>query len=234
MLRSRFIGKPLLSAQAMLPIRIFLLLFFATLLAAVVQLGVLQVVFAKLGLAPDSVIWLLILAFLGGMVNLPILTLKAEAVPHEDIFRQAPAPFLRYLRIRPGKTVVAVNVGGCVVPVAFSLYLFLHSPLGSEDVLAAIALVTLVAHLSSALIPGIGVVMPLLLAPLTAALAASYLDAAHAAPLAYIGGAMGVLLGADILRLWEIGKSGEPAVSIGGAGSFDGIFLTGILAVLLT
>ena len=55
----------------------------------------------------------------------------------------------------------------------------------------------------------------------------------YAAPLAYIGGSMGTLLGADLLNLDKIGSLGAPIASIGGAGTFDGIFLTGILAVLI-
>jgi len=55
----------------------------------------------------------------------------------------------------------------------------------------------------------------------------------HSAPLAYICGTMGVLIGADILRLRDIPNLGAPIASIGGAGTFDGIFLTGIVAVLL-
>ena len=41
------------------------------------------------------------------------------------------------------------------------------------------------------------------------------------------------LLGADVANLYRIREIRAPAVSIGGAGTFDGIFLTGILAVLL-
>jgi uncharacterized membrane protein len=44
---------------------------------------------------------------------------------------------------------------------------------------------------------------------------------------------MGTLIGADLLNLGNIAKLGAPVASIGGAGTFDGIFLTGILAVLL-
>jgi len=55
-----------------------------------------------------------------------------------------------------------------------------------------------------------------------------------AAPLAYICGTLGVLTGADLLRLKDIAKLGTPIGSMGGAGTFDGIFLTGIVAVLLT
>jgi uncharacterized membrane protein len=48
-----------------------------------------------------------------------------------------------------------------------------------------------------------------------------------------VGGTMGTLIGADILNLDKISSLGAPVASIGGAGTFDGIFLTGILAVLV-
>ena len=52
-------------------------------------------------------------------------------------------------------------------------------------------------------------------------------------PLAYIGGSLGTLVGADLLNLNRVQGLGAPLVSIGGAGTFDGIFLTGVLAVLI-
>ena len=55
----------------------------------------------------------------------------------------------------------------------------------------------------------------------------------QAAPLAYIGGSIGVLVGADLLNLGKLRELGAPIASIGGAGTFDGIFLTGVLAVLI-
>ena len=44
---------------------------------------------------------------------------------------------------------------------------------------------------------------------------------------------MGTLIGADLLNLDKISGLGAPVASIGGAGTFDGIFLIGIMAVLL-
>jgi hypothetical protein len=44
---------------------------------------------------------------------------------------------------------------------------------------------------------------------------------------------MGTLIGADLLNLGAIQGLGAPVASIGGAGTFDGIFLTAILAVLI-
>jgi uncharacterized membrane protein len=55
----------------------------------------------------------------------------------------------------------------------------------------------------------------------------------RAAPLAYIGGSLGTLIGADLLNLDKVAGLGAPVASIGGAGTFDGIFLTGVLAVLI-
>jgi uncharacterized membrane protein len=55
----------------------------------------------------------------------------------------------------------------------------------------------------------------------------------NAPPLAYIAGGLGTLIGADLTNLDKVRGLGAPVASIGGAGTFDGIFLTGILAVLL-
>jgi len=62
---------------------------------------------------------------------------------------------------------------------------------------------------------------------------ALFLSLRRAAPLAYIGGSMGTLLGADLLNLGRVQHLGAPVASIGGAGTFDGIFVTGVLAVLI-
>jgi len=45
---------------------------------------------------------------------------------------------------------------------------------------------------------------------------------------------MRCLIGADILNIRRIVNLGPPVASIGGAGTFDGVFLAGIIAVLLT
>jgi uncharacterized membrane protein len=61
------------------------------------------------------------------------------------------------------------------------------------------------------------------------AIIALLLSREQAAPLAYIGG----LIGADLLNLGSARGLGAPVASIGGAGTFDGIFLIGIVAVLI-
>lgn len=213
---------------------VFLFFLITLLFAAVVQVGAMRIAFEKLGLPAEYAVWLLMLTLLGGWVNLPLFALKAKP-PVRPENAAPPVPSLPdSFPVSPGKTIVAVNVGGCLLPMIFSAYLFFASSLRYQDVAAAVALVTLVAYAGSALVPGVGVVMSMLAAPLAAAFVGIGIDAPHAAPLAYIAGTLGVLLGADLLRLAEAGRSGDAAMAIGGAGVFDGIFLSGILAVLLS
>lgn len=216
------------------PARLILLFVVAVFLVTIVQIGILQVAFARLGLSADSATLLLMVTLFGSLINLPLFTVRTDPVEQEKRLRELPHTLLKRIRVIPGRTLIAVNVGGCVVPLAFSLYLFNHSQPDVLHVLTAIATVAIVSYGISFSVPRVGIAMPVLIAPLTAAIAAVMLDPEQAPALAYIGGTLGVLIGADILRLKDIGKLGEPVASIGGAGTFDGIFVTGIVAVLLT
>ncbi len=211
--------------------RLLLFILALVFLVSFVQVGLISIAFDKLGLSPESAYLLLMCTLIGSLINLPLFSLKTDStaqIPPE----LAGLPFFKLLS-RTGKMMVAVNVGGAVVPVAFSLYLILHNPLNPWQIAAAVAVVALIARTTSLPIPGIGIGLPMLIAPITAALIATILDPQHRAPLAYISGTLGVLIGADLLRLKDIRKLGAPIASIGGAGTFDGVFITGLLAVLL-
>jgi len=131
----------------------------------------------------------------------------------------------------PG-TVLAVNVGGAVIPTLMSAYLVIRYQLWLKAALATAA-IAFVIHSMATPVPGIGIAVPVFAPVVTTAILAFILSREYAAPLAYIGGSMGTLIGADLLNLDRISGLGAPVASIGGAGTFDGIFLTGILAVLL-
>ena len=214
-----------------IPPRFILLIAALALLVTAIQYGLLTVAFEKLDLSADSA-YLLFITILGGsLINLPLFSMKSEPPNLE-----AMPPQLRELyRGMPytGKTIVMANVGGCVVPAAFCLYLLAHHPLNIFYVVLAVAAVTLLSFKTSRSVPGIGMGMPILFAPVLAALVSVALDPANAAPMAFISGTLGVLIGADLLHLKDIQKMGTPFASIGGAGSFDGIFISGIVAVLL-
>jgi uncharacterized membrane protein len=212
-----------------------LLIFIAALafLIALIQFGLIDIAFDKLGLSSESAYLLLMCTLGGSMINLPLFTLNADlGVPPRMPPRLRQWPLLR-LPPFTGKTIVAVNVGGAVVPVSFSLYLMAHSPLGLAQITIAVLVVAVVAHLISRPIPGMGIGIPMLIAPIVAALVATMLDPQQRAPLAYIAGTLGVLIGADLMRLKDIRRLGAPIASIGGGGSFDGVFITGLIAVLL-
>ena len=215
------------------PFYFALLLVALGLLAVFAQIGALTLAFDKLGLSPNSAILLLSISLLGSLVNLPLFSIKAEGHPP-----LMPQPFRSLLRLPTmeftGKTVIAINVGGCLVPLFFSGYLLQHNPLNPLTVISAVAMVAAVCRLTSRPVPGVGIGLPLFVAPIVAALVSILIDPQQSAPLAYISGTLGVLIGADLLRLGDIRKMGAPFASIGGAGTFDGIFLSGVVAVLLT
>lgn len=197
-----------------------------------IQVGALSIAFGKLGLSPQSAFLLIMCSLLGSMINLPLFSMKADGPP------QAPPPLLRGL-LRPppmpftGRTRVAINVGGGLIPLAFSLYLIAHSEAGLLQYGIVIVGISLISYFLSRPIQGLGIGMPIFIAPLAAALLALVVDPANAAPLAYCGGSLGVLIGADLFRMKDIRSMGTPIASIGGAGTFDGIFISGIVAALL-
>lgn len=203
------------------------------LLMAVVQIGLVTISFEKLGLSQQSALLLLFSSLLGSAINLPLFSMRIdepkqqpEHRPTIGLLRPVMMPFTGHMQIM-------VNVGGCLIPLTFSLFLYSHSDLNGMRVLIAIAIVAAIAFFISRPLPGIGIGMPIFAAPIVAAITATLVDHANSAPLAYICGTSGVIIGADLLRIRDIRAFGVPFASIGGAGTFDGIFMTGLVAVLL-
>jgi len=203
-------------------------------LLAFVQLGLVSLAFGKLGLSTSQGMLLLFASLFGSGLNLPLTDIRAER-PAPDL-AQSPLRSLLRMPAMPftGHTLIAVNAGGCLVPLVFSASLIHRFPLSWLEILLAVGSVAAICHATSRPVPGVGIGMPPLIAPLAAAIVAVLVDRELAAPLAYICGTLGVLAGADLMRLKDISRMGAPVASIGGAGTFDGIFLTGIVAVLLT
>jgi len=208
---------------------LFLLFLFIVVL---IELRVLQYAFELVGVERRYLFGLLLASFAGSYINLPVAHLPPEHIVSPDVIRFFG---MRYVIPRvialPG-TVIAVNLGGAVIPVVLSLSLTVRNRLYSRSLLA-IGIVTVVVHRMAYPVSGVGIATPVFLPPLVAAVVALLVSREHAAPLAYIAGSMGTLVGADLLNLGKIRGLGAPIASIGGAGKFDGIFLTGIAAVLL-
>jgi uncharacterized membrane protein len=197
-----------------------------------VQLGLLRFAFTRLGLSSGSALLLLIGSLAGAYFNLPVAELPGERVLSGqvvDFFG------MRYVvpvvREWPG-TLIAVNIGGAVIPTIMSLYLLFRYRLWGSGAVAT-AVVAAACYWLADPVPGVGIAIPIFVPAAATAIVALLLSREYAAPLAYIAGSLGTLIGADLMNLDKISGLGAPVASIGGAGAFDGIFITGILAVLL-
>jgi uncharacterized membrane protein len=208
------------------------LIFISILLIIVLQLGIFSIVLAKLGLSPDSAILLLVSTLLGSLVNLRLFTINSSAEESPENY-PIPRSLFHPIPVLKGKIIVALNVGGALIPICFSLYLISLHSVTPLQFIPAIIIVASISYIFSRPIKGLGIGIPIFIAPVTAAISALMISPEHSAPLAYICGTLGVLIGADLLRLKDIKYIGAPVAAIGGAGTFDGIFFTGIIAVLL-
>jgi len=211
-----------------------LLAFFLALLLliAFVEVGVIGYAYEKIGIDRRYVFTLLMLSLLGSYVNIPVAELPAEQVMSGRVIEFFGMRYVVPMVENWPRTIVAVNVGGAVIPTLVSLYLVLRSGMVGRAALA-VAIVAAIVHSLARPVPGLGIGVPTFVPPLVAAATGLLLSPRSAPVLAYVGGSLGTLIGADLLNLGRIRGLGAPIVSVGGAGTFDGIFLTGILAVLL-
>ena len=201
-------------------------------LVVLIQLGVLRYAYTRVGVSPRAALLLLFGSLLGSYVNIPV-----AALPEQQIMSGREITYFGMHYVVPvvvdwPGTIIAVNVGGALIPGLVSIYLLFKNRLWGPGLLAT-ACVTAVCHFLADPVPGVGIALPLLVPALATAVAALLLSRQYAAPLAYISGSLGTLIGADLLNLDKLQGLGAPIASIGGAGTFDGVFLTGIVAVLI-
>lgn len=197
-----------------------------------IQIGILEYAYEKIGVNRRYVFSLLVLSLVGSYVNIPVAELPAERIISN---REITFFGMRYVIPMAEEwphTIIAVNLGGAVIPILLSLYLLVRNHVYTQG-LVGVAVVATVVHRVAQPVPGVGIAVPTFVPPIIAAGMGLLLSRTCAPCVAYIAGSLGTLIGADLLNLDKIHGLGAPVASIGGAGTFDGIFLTGILAVLL-
>lgn len=218
-------------------------LFLALLLTCLMPLilfDVMRAALERLYLTPTAAALLVLGMFLGSLINLPVHRFSRDAPQPEVTLgpfgHLVLGPQVRRLRY---ETVIAVNLGGCVIPCLIGLWqlphLFRHG-----DALWRLAIVAaaniFVCQRVARPVPGVGIMMPGLVSALVA-VGLTWLLCPGAMPervaIAYIAGILGPLVGADLLHLRDVTRVPVGVLSIGGAGTFDGIVLSGILAALL-
>jgi len=216
------------------------IVFILIIVFVLVFIGLIGTAFSRIGFSSREVIILFLATFAGSFINIPIATLES----HEPVLTNA---FVRVYgmtyRIPPisaesKKTIIAVNLGGALIPIIVSMYLLFKFPDTIPFAALGVVVVSFISHLVSKPVKGVGIVSPALISPVAAALfsitvSVEFLIANETFVLAYVCGVLGTLIGADISNLGKIKKIGAPIASICGAGTFDGVFLSGIIAVLL-
>lgn len=201
-------------------------------LVVLIQLGALQYAYLRIGLSPLAAIMLLLGSLIGSYFNIPLFDLPAQQVVSGREVIYFGMRYVVPVVERWPNTIVAVNVGGAVIPTVMSFYLLFRYRIWGKGLIAT-ACVAAVCYAFSNPIAGLGIAEPVFVPALTTAIVALLLSRPNAGPLAYVGGSLGTLIGADLLNLGRVQGLDAPVASIGGAGTFDGIFLIGILAVLI-
>ncbi len=215
-----------------LPFSIILLIIFLILLLPIfiflIHIEIIRIALGKLGLSPFFAFFILILSLIGSGINIPIYSKEATIFPpHRELF------FLFHPFGMPEietKQIIAINFGGAIIPILLCIYLLPKAPF--LPTLFSTIISTIICFKLSRIVPGIGITIPALIPPLGSVLLAFIFSPGNKIPVAYISGVLGVLIGADLLNIPNLPP--YPGVmSIGGAGVYDGIFLVGIISVLL-
>ncbi len=202
------------------------------LLLLLLQLGLIRYAYERVGLSHRAALLALFAALLGSGINIPLLQLPAQRLVEPRIVDFFGMQYVIPAVVERQSTVIAINVGGALIPLLLVLYLIVRYGITRRTILA-LAVVTLVVHLLAQPVRGVGIALPPLLPSIVTAVAALLFDRWTAPRTAFIAGTLGTLLGADIFNMGIVRELGAPVVSIGGAGTFDGVFVIGIIAVLL-
>ena len=211
----------------------FLLIFWGLIIVLIglATLRLLRYASISMGITESALIIILGLSLLGSYINIPVARLAGHRTVSAGEISFFGMTYIVPLVRQSQATVLAVNVGGAIIPVCLSIYLLLKHRLFLLGAVGTV-FVAVVCHFLAQPVPGFGIALPIFVPAVATAIIAVALTRRRAAPLAYISGSFGTLIGADLLNLGAVQSLGAPVASIGGAGTFDGIFVTGLLAVL--
>ena len=127
------------------PLIFFLMAIFflvALILLPFLMVGLIGEAFLRLGISPGLVFWLLILTLVGSLVNIPIYRFENRELVGEQVVSYFG---MRFRVPRPDQahaTILAVNVGGALIPMALSVYLISQIDFGlSLPILLAVVTV---------------------------------------------------------------------------------------------
>ncbi|MCK9632179.1 MAG: DUF1614 domain-containing protein [Methanoregula sp.] len=234
-------GVRMYSAGPLSVIALILLIGLVILMIPLLFLGLVGVAFTRLGFSWIAALAVVLLMLFGSFVNIPLYRIRRDMIRVDNAalpFADAANPFAHQ---SAWETVVSLNLGGALIPVAVSVYLLYRatSVLGMailQPVAIGIVIVAVVAWLATRSIPGYGLRAPLFIPGLVAILCGLLLAGGaglSAGVTAFVAGTAGTLIGAGIAQIPRIRDMEIPEVSIGGSGMFGAIFLACILSALI-
>lgn len=234
-------GIRMYSGGALPVVAILLLIALIILVIPLLFLGLVGAAFTRLGFSWIAALAVVLLMLLGSFVNIPLYRIKRDMVRVDNVgmpFAGAGNPFSS----QPvWETVVSLNLGGAVIPVAVSLYLLyravtLEGTTILQSVAGGIIIVALLAWVATRSVAGYGIRAPLFMPGLAAILCGLLFAGGtglSAGVTAFVAGTAGTLLGAGIARLPRLRDMEIPAFSIGGSGMFGAIFIACILSAII-
>jgi uncharacterized membrane protein len=191
----------------------------------------------KLGIPPLTGLGIIFCIVLGSFINVPLKKIKTVSKVHTNLRPLFGfSPWFPRQVFQKQELVIAVNVGGCIIPSALALYQ-LARLFSAEMILVPVIVIiinVIICYQLSELKAGVGILLPAYVPGVMAALCGLILTPENPPAVAFCAGILGPLIGADLLRLQQIIKLTSGTASIGGAGTFDGIVVSGFIALLLS
>ncbi|MBS0243349.1 MAG: DUF1614 domain-containing protein, partial [Proteobacteria bacterium] len=168
-------------------------------LILLLQINALRFAYERLGLSSGTALLLLIGSLLGSYFNIPVWSFpERQVVSGQEISVFGTPYVIPYVVDWPG-TVIAINVGGAVIPICTSLYLLMRNSIWVKGAIGT-ACVAALCYAIARPVPGLGIALPTLLPAGITAIVALFLSREQAAPIAYVAGSLGTLIGADLLN----------------------------------
>jgi uncharacterized membrane protein len=145
--------------------------FFAILVGIFVIVLILRSVryaYESLGVSSGAAMFLLFATLVGSIFNIPVAELPPERIVSHEVFHFFGMRYRVPVVTHWAGTVIAVNVGGAVIPTLMSVYLLIKRDLWVKGLIAT-AVVALVIHWMADPVPGLGIAVPVFMPALVTA-----------------------------------------------------------------
>ncbi len=164
------------------PVLFSILVFLVIGLVILIQLRILRYAYMRLGVSPGAALMLLFGSLIGSYFNIPVTVLPGQTVESGQIVDYFGMQYVvPYVVSSPG-TVIAVNVGGAVIPTLMSTYLVLRYQLWLKAAIAT-AVIAVIIHMMATPVHGLGIAVPVFAPVVATAILAFILSREYAAPL---------------------------------------------------